>query len=730
MRNKCQICGLPGSILCPTCAQFKVIFSQNLHSFMEESESEAANYAKAMISEGKIDVWFARDKYREIRKKVRGNQIAESEAEIEDILEEMPISQEQAQAVKVVLNNKNTLITARAGSGKTHLLLCIIFVLITRLNVKKDHILMLSFNRSVRENNSNDLHQKFEIEEFHGVHTFNSLAFQIVKPPRQKVLESKEGASEQIKHITDLVKKGSSISFRFKCWLYLKEIDTQSILIDEFVTSLGERVKSYGEVLIANLLLKSAIEYQYEPNYKWGDTEYLPDFSFAVDNKTYIVEYWGVSEHGYNRDNEMQVQYIKQIKQKRLYWEAQGSTLIEMSIDDFKQGPDQFSEIFKEKLTEFNIRLVPLSEEQLVEVVFKKRFSTIADDILSFINYARVQRISYSVLQGQLNTGGLDSLMKRHDKIFTELAVEVYGKYIDHLKNENLWDFNRMVEESISAITHAKGEIDITLDKTTGHTVSLNNVEWILVDEFQDLSPLFYDLLSTIRNFNSKVRFVCVGDDWQAINGFAGSDIKFMEKFEDYFTSSARAQLPTNRRSTAAVVDLGNLIMDGYGTRALKLAEGGKALLITVAKELTPKGDPSAVGGIYTKLKEIINTYSKETSFHILYRKKVIFTKPLSHIERVLKNETRKHNINVSTIHSVKGDQADVVIIVEDKKSLYPLSHPKTAQKQILGLTEQKVEMEERRLFYVAVTRAIKDVYIITVAGESGGFVRQLIPKN
>ncbi len=449
-----------------------------------------------------------------------------------------------------------------------------------------------------------------------------------------------------------------------------------------------------------------------------------------VDGKTYIVEYWGVSEHSYNHDNETQVRYIKQIKQKRLYWEAQGTTLIEMSIDDFKHGPNKFTEIFKEKLTEFNIRLESLSEEQIAELVFKKRFSTIADDILSFINYARVQRISYSALQSQINSSVLNSLTKRHDKIFTELAVEVYGKYIDHLKNENLWDFNRMVEESISTINHAKGEVNITLDKTTGQTVSLNNVEWILVDEFQDLSPLFYDLLCTIQNFNSKVRFVCVGDDWQAINGLAGSDLKFMEQFEDYFTSSARAELPTNRRSTAAVVDLGNLIMDGYGTKALKLAEGGKALLMTVNKELTTKGEFSAINGIYSKLKELINGYSKESSFQILYRKKIIFAKPLSHIERVLKNETGNHNINVTTIHSVKGDQADVVIIVEDKKSLYPLSHPKTAQKQILGLTEQKVEMEERRLFYVAVTRAIKDVYIVTVAGESGGFVRQLIPKN
>jgi superfamily I DNA/RNA helicase len=174
------------------------------------------------------------------------------------------------------------------------------------------------------------------------------------------------------------------------------------------------------------------------------------------------------------------------------------------------------------------------------------------------------------------------------------------------------------------------------------------------------------------------------------------------------------AALPTNRRSTEAVVKAGNAIMEGYGTPAKARSDGGRVSVVIVQKN-----------DIADSIAKVIKGYDKNTSFFVLYRTRKLFDHPLSFTERILKSRTGNKNVKVSTIHSVKGDQADVVIIIEDKKGLYPLVHPKLSQKILLGLTHERVILEERRLFYVAATRAVKDLYVLTV-GDTGGFVDEM----
>ena len=97
----------------------------------------------------------------------------------------------------------------------------------------------------------------------------------------------------------------------------------------------------------------------------------------------------------------------------------------------------------------------------------------------------------------------------------------------------------------------------------------LTELQFISIDEFQDFSDLFFRLLQSIRSVNPNVELFCVGDDWQAINGFAGSDLRFFEQFEKYIGSSRRLYISTNYRSAKSIVDIGNALMFGSGKPAI-----------------------------------------------------------------------------------------------------------------------------------------------------------------
>ena len=84
----------------------------------------------------------------------------------------------------------------------------------------------------------------------------------------------------------------------------------------------------------------------------------------------------------------------------------------------------------------------------------------------------------------------------------------------------------------------------------------------------QDFSLLFLQLINSIREYNPDLKIFCVGDDWQAINAFAGSDLKYFYYFEKYVGHSEHLSLLTNYRSAKSIVDVSNDFMDGKGDKS------------------------------------------------------------------------------------------------------------------------------------------------------------------
>lgn len=159
--------------------------------------------------------------------------------------------------------------------------------------------------------------------------------------------------------------------------------------------------------------------------------------------------------------------------------------------------------------------------------------------------------------------------------MFLDLALPLYAGYLNRLSATGEEDFDGLMLRAGQAVA---GGVTKFQRKLNSGDISL--LRYICIDEFQDFSNLFYRLLVAIRSVNPEVELFCVGDDWQAINGFAGSDLKFFNSFEDYIGKSRRLYISTNYRSANSIVAIGNSLMSGLGKSASSYKKSsGKVLL-------------------------------------------------------------------------------------------------------------------------------------------------------
>jgi DNA helicase-4 len=302
----------------------------------------------------------------------------------------------------------------------------------------------------------------------------------------------------------------------------------------------------------------------------------------------------------------------------------------------------------------------------------------------------------------------------------------------------------------------------------------MRSLKRVLIDEYQDCSPQFFALLQSLRQHNPNIRLFCVGDDWQAINRFAGSDLSFFVDFRKHFEASHSAVLPTNFRSPNAIVEAGNRIMHGKGTpgKCLPDKEGGEIhqrnidevwiecrpgneyaalweadrkfrFLRTLEDGREVCDDPGEIVARYLKLiYEIITDsrnagkdvaiLSRTNQLHHL-RDLSVFVRKLKscftpqQVEQLGGKRAVDRNVRIGTVHSFKGLEADIVFLLRACEGAFPFIHPDFTLFRLFGDSEQQILEDERRLFYIALTRAKEQVWFLTETDRESDFVRELI---
>ena len=493
----------------------------------------------------------------------------------------------------------------------------------------------------------------------------------------------------------------------------------------------GQYVKSYGEKAIANFLFEHDIKYQYERSFKWNGQNYRPDFAIFTGNIHGVaIEYFGL---------EGDPDYDEMSEEKRNYWQNKPNwRLLEYSPPDLTIGEEVFYALLKQDLGCLGIFCDRLGEDQIWNRVKDRAIDDFTKVAKEFIQRCRKLSLTSEQLSEMVNSHDcVDDVERR----FLNLAQVFYVSYLEHLQATGEEDFDGLMQKATAIV--AAGETRFRRKSGSG---DLKRIRYILIDEYQDFSELFHRLMEAVQKQNPHARFFCVGDDWQAINAFAGSDLHFFENFSEIFQDSRQLHMATNYRSTKAIVDVGNALMTGRGMpgRANKTVMGKAVIADLGAFSPTPQERHTNLGDDSTHaVLRLANKVINDGKNVVLLSRMNIPPWNMNYTNQgnssskgmldrflgVLRSQLpakQAQKVTISTVHKYKGRQKDVVIVLDAVAMRYPLIHPNLIFTRIFGDSIERTTDEERRLFYVALTRAVNELFILTEKGNLSPFLEDL----
>ena len=652
---------------------------------------------------------------------------------------------------------KNIEVIARAGSGKTTTIVNRFRFLVEHCNVNPSSILMLAFNRNaVQELRGRTEKILLASGNTNGgrphILTFHALAHSIVRPQEKLIFDEGDNGSNELSRTVQAIidKRLKDIIWRariralmldyFKSdWekieeggyhlskeeqlLYRRSLQKQSLN--------GDYVKSYGEKLIANILFEHGVKYYYESTIRWADGIYRPDFTIKLPGKkTLIIEYFGLAGDP---------SYDEQIERKRAFWmQKENCTLYELYPEDIYEGEEHVVSKLRDTLSSYGVPFKKLTEEEIWKRIKDRAIDNFTKTIVGFIGRCRKKELSVSELRKQIIDYAPQEAI---EKKFHKISFSIYKEYLDTLFKDNKEDFDGLISRACTCIQN--GQTDFDKGSFRG---SLKKLRFIIVDEYQDFSYLFDKLLETVRSVCPQAGVFCVGDDWQAINAFAGSDVMYFQDFNRRYNDAQRCFVKKNYRSAKRIVSAGcNLMSDGSseGQIIANSSEEG-TVAIGYYDQFVPSIDeqnifqtdlltPAVLRIIAHFLRQGKNVVllfrandrlplSVKIPDEIKGKQRNRFT---THVKSFLPPDIRSR-ISSSTTHQYKGKEEDAVIIMDAMTSFYPLIHPTWIFMQVFGDTLNKLIEDERRLFYVAVTRAKTDLVLLTTIKDKSPFLSEL----
>lgn len=684
----------------------------------------------------------------------------------------------------IVTDEYNNLVIAGAGSGKTSVVVGKVKYLVERWGVAPEDILVTSFTRASVE----DLGKRIEDSGVVGVstRTFHSLGRRIlgsdyaiapenglerfVKGYLAKQLVGDEKQSAAFLEFFGLraLTRAKSPDFeeseiRMQL-LQSQDMRTLKGLIEELaeqsenVTIFGERVRSVEELLIANFLFLNGITYVYEDPYPYEIPDALRDESrgaykpdFHLTDYDIWLEHFGVNENGrvaWLATGVEEQKYLDDIIWKRKVHAACGTNLIE-SYSYWNKDHDLLNQV-ERLLLENGVVLnndPARNAEACGRLMRDERFfSGMARLITTFISLVKSNNAT-TVQVDDKARGAYEGngVMWHRYCCFTDFAWPILQAYQRHLNNglKPQIDFDDMINRAAESV------------RQNGLHESYR---YIIVDEYQDISLSRFGLLSAIRDATD-ARLMCVGDDWQAIYRFAGSDVTLFTHFGELVGYYEEMRIEHTYRNCQQLVDVASSfisknpnqlrktviseVAQPYKVPILVASRPDMAEAFTVALESLLRlpnhgGDIKVLGRNRRDLEDIFPGYTPTD--------KVEFRNPKrgdsgeGKFEKVIIykiNGAPVKEIGFMTVHKSKGLQADNVIVIGlvNRRGGFPNTiEDDPVLELLLADSDDYENAEERRLFYVALTRTKNLVWL--VAGDSLGrygaspFVLELLEEG
>lgn len=642
-------------------------------------------------------------------------------------IESKPLTDEQARAV-VTFDNRVQVLAA-AGSGKTSVMVARAAYAVARGFVRPERILLLAFNKKAADELQERIEARFAAAglDSTGVRasTFHSFGLSVIGAAtgRKPSLAPWVANGRDLDKVSELVDRlrDSNLAFRYKWDLY--RIVFAKVSLDPtggpadaydraerqsgFETLDGKVVRSEGERMIADWLHLNGVDYRYEQPYTAADTanathrEYTPDFYYPGIDAWH--EHWALG-----RDGKPPAEfrgYEDGMRWKRSLHEREGTDLFETTFAEIVLGDGGFSGL-EEELTSRGITLdwnperpsvrEPVSHDQMVKLV------------RTFLSHVKSSQSTGESLRDLLKTSRSD-LSGARTMTFLDLFWPIFDAWNEELRNGGFVDFDDMLAAAADSITDGFDP----------------GYDLVLVDEFQDSSQarsrLVQELVAPPGRF-----LMTVGDDWQAINRFAGADLSVMTDFHQRFGPGPQLALTTTFRCTQTICDVASEFVSknrrqfDKSMRSVNQSDRGSPVEVAYAD------DPA--DAVAARLQRWSEEAGPEgASVYVLGR---------YNFERrdALPSDVPDNlRVDFLTVHSAKGSEADYVVIPGMKSGTY--GFPSTIADDpvldlVMGEPDTFEHAEERRLLYVALTRARRGVHLVASPSRPSPFVTELLDRG
>ena len=463
------------------------------------------------------------------------------------------------QQIEAILKDEyNNLVIAGAGCGKTITILGKILYILEKELCTSDEILVISFTNATTD----ELKERIDklTKENVQVTNFHKLGLNIIKTVQQDNISI---LSDRYNTIVNIIYKLSKEDkFRNMLKTYIVEYYSYENIEEVFnsfsdyvkyyaqrkdilYTIKGERVKSFEEKQIANYLYINGIEYEYEKEYKYNTknesykNQYKPDF-YLPEYDIYI-EHFGVDKYGqppsfYSREDKYK--YIKGMEWKFRIHKSKNTKLIATYSWEYKEKI--LLKSLENKLKKYGVKFNRLSEAKLNDII-KTKFKDFLENLERIINIIKMQgKTIAQVREVNDSIAFIDSYNYSKNESLLDIVESVYEEYSEYLIKNNKLDFVDMVKKATDYIESRK---------------YTKKYKYIIIDEYQDISIDRVKLIKSLREINDAKLF-CVGDDWQSIYGFAGSDVSFFTEFENTFGYTEKSKIENTYRFGDNVIKL------------------------------------------------------------------------------------------------------------------------------------------------------------------------------
>lgn len=652
----------------------------------------------------------------------------------------------------VISEDKRLLVLAGAGSGKTKTLLQKIIYLINEKKVNPAQILAITFTKNaanemidrliISADKSGEYERKIydkklslkEKERLRftyqnkfswikklTIKTFHSFCFKVLRSHGVNEFDNKFKVLGDDKKFDDdldtytasitvyeifhklLIEQCSNVDYLLKLKRYIIDFFVDEIHLrnqnknlfsgdGKYYTTLdGTRVRSKSEQYIADWLYRHNIKYQYEPQIIIKDFPFRPDF-YIPEADLYIEHISDKSYPTWDKEQQFEKGKIRYVK-----------TFDAMTHD---------SSLFNQALDRIVKSRLPANYSANVAISYTEAFKSYHSSVTDFIQ--QVMRVMDMIKSENRNIDEVAASAKKdqHERVrtFYELAIPLIKQYIAYCINKSYLDYNDLMIRCISLFRNYEDILKLYQ----------NQYSYILVDEFQDVNNLQVELLKLILTANTQL--FCVGDDWQSIYGFRGSNVSYIVQFNNHFEKARVITLNLNYRSTQHIVQASNEVIKN---NKFKIE---KEIIATKRSEhkiviYAGSNENDNIEFCVRKVQELLKEGTPPEEITFLYRRSKMFN---NYNERFKKEGIRVLN---RTIHAAKGLESQVVFIIglTEGPGGFPDVWLEDRIFQVVKKSNFDLLMEEeRRLFYVAITRAKEKLFLITELGNESSFLKEI----